>query len=616
MNTSTTPTKKDFLGYSRDIVREFLQSVMVLDDQARFSDDERQTEKEAKPVTSPRSARRRFSISDENREDIADLEPLPAKGVAERKSESAEKTAEDKLQPAENPTGTELQPAENESENFAYDEEHQLYAKKVIDKFADNGIACAILRPSETEVNLEDKVKALSFKSDILVFDWVLGENDLEGKTVTRIITNIVLNDLLNESRLRLIAVYTGQSKLTTIIERLRTEIERLGKKNSVNFNVETPDNYTIRIQSIKICAFAKGSVKSKALEEDGRIIPNEDLPERLISEFTKMTAGLVSNAALKAFSVLRGETHRILSRYGVKLDPAFLAHRAMLKQPEDAGRLLSGLIGSDLTALLEEREVGKATDSVGDFDALLSWLKQKEKEGVNIRQSFENNNLLPEEEELISIMRNGVSAGTVAAKFGISAAKPHKAKLTNRFLGTKEETAESKNAESEFAVLTTFKPEFRLNLPTLVLGTVLKCEKEGTYWVCIQALCDCTRITSGRNFPLLPLTIVEDNQNFNFVIRESGKLFKVKVDFRPYFLRSEKFAPNAERQAVCAVEIQDQDRKKYVFEGEQENTYEWMGELRFAHAQRIANQFAVQISRVGLDESEWQRLWLPDSNG
>jgi hypothetical protein len=37
---------------------------------------------------------------------------------------------------------------------------------------------------------------------------------------------------------------------------------------------------------------------------------------------------------------------------------------------------------------------------------------------------------------------------------------------------------------------------------------------------------------------------------------------------------------------------------------------YKWIGDLRFEQAQRIANKYAAELSRVGLNESEWLRRW------
>jgi hypothetical protein len=46
-----------------------------------------------------------------------------------------------------------------------------------------------------------------------------------------------------------------------------------------------------------------------------------------------------------------------------------------------------------------------------------------------------------------------------------------------------------------------------------------------------------------------------------------------------------------------------------YYFSDVYKVKYQWLGELTSEHAQRVANEFAANISRVGLDESEWLRL-------
>jgi hypothetical protein len=47
-----------------------------------------------------------------------------------------------------------------------------------------------------------------------------------------------------------------------------------------------------------------------------------------------------------------------------------------------------------------------------------------------------------------------------------------------------------------------------------------------------------------------------------------------------------------------------------FFFLESQGKKFIWVGELKFAYAQRIINQFATQFSRVGLDEFEWLRRW------
>ncbi len=45
-----------------------------------------------------------------------------------------------------------------------------------------------------------------------------------------------------------------------------------------------------------------------------------------------------------------------------------------------------------------------------------------------------------------------------------------------------------------------------------------------------------------------------------------------------------------------------------FVFDTTDKKRFEWVSELKSEHAQRIANNFAAKLSRVGLDESEWLR--------
>lgn len=39
-----------------------------------------------------------------------------------------------------------------------------------------------------------------------------------------------------------------------------------------------------------------------------------------------------------------------------------------------------------------------------------------------------------------------------------------------------------------------------------------------------------------------------------------------------------------------------------------QKRSYKWILDLNDSHAQRIVNEYSANLSRVGLDESEWLR--------
>ena len=51
-----------------------------------------------------------------------------------------------------------------------------------------------------------------------------------------------------------------------------------------------------------------------------------------------------------------------------------------------------------------------------------------------------------------------------------------------------------------------------------------------------------------------------------------------------------------------------EQEGDAFYFKDINDSKYTWILDLKESHAQRIANKFAAELSRVGLDESEWLR--------
>ena len=76
----------------------------------------------------------------------------------------------------------------------------------------------------------------------------------------------------------------------------------------------------------------------------------------------------------------------------------------------------------------------------------------------------------------------------------------------------------------------------------------------------------------------------------------------------KPYELRLIRFSAT-DQKTVRAKRLDNSD-PIYYFTDEDGVSYQWMGEFRFAYAQRLSNRFGAALSRVGVDESEWLRLW------
>ena len=55
-------------------------------------------------------------------------------------------------------------------------------------------------------------------------------------------------------------------------------------------------------------------------------------------------------------------------------------------------------------------------------------------------------------------------------------------------------------------------------------------------------------------------------------------------------------------------AEIDDTDSNTLIFQCEQGFKYKWIFDLMESHAQKIVNEYAANLSRVGIDESEWLR--------
>jgi hypothetical protein len=528
--------------------------------------------------------------------------------VAEPRDETA-----DVVEPVEDSSGAEVgslvedaATAEETSEDLA----HELNAKYLIESFAGRGIVCAVLRPSEIEVaQLDKKVYPIAERADIVMLDWVLHE-DTEGRKVKELIAEMTKTSSA-QHRVRLIVVYTGELVLMDIID----EIQRTLQDSGVT-DVVKKDDFTLTTGAVRITIYAKNNVRraESGGELRERMVAVDQLPDRLIREFADMTAGLVSNVALGSLAALRANTHRVLSKFSSGIDAPFLAHRAMLERPEDANDLLVYLVGAELTAILEGNEVGKIADKIEASDVIRAWLdmceaKIQDSGGRGLANQFSIKSSPEFLDDLCKMLRKGVADSTLTDELKKLNEEPHKKKLAEKLSFDRRSAG---SMENKFAVLTTLKSDYRVRPPALLPGTLLKesprvgnAKSQPKYWVCIQPICDCVRIPEERAFPFLEM--VESNGKFNLVLPDDEKEFvKARIIFRPYKLRMIDFKAT-DHGVVRGV----REGEAVFFTAERsESRYRWIGELKFEQAQRIVNKYASEISRVGLDESEWLRRW------
>ena len=152
------------------IARDFLQTVLVVDDRAQFG-------AAIKPESDSSEATDLSPASDET--------SSPTSQVA---------VPHERLK---TPSPAELAEAL---------EDDELNAKAIIDCFAKLGLVCGVIRPEHDETII-DIIGPAARRADILVLDWRLDSDN--GEQSLDIIRHVV-SDLDDRHRLRLIVVYTG----------------------------------------------------------------------------------------------------------------------------------------------------------------------------------------------------------------------------------------------------------------------------------------------------------------------------------------------------------------------------------------------------------------------
>jgi hypothetical protein len=97
----------------------------------------------------------------------------------------------------------------------------------------------------------------------------------------------------------------------------------------------------------------------------------------------------------------------------------------------------------------------------------------------------------------------------------------------------------------------------------------------------------------------------------FDLVVRDETGDVRLCFAVSPYRVFTIAFNPG-DRSGVFGRKMDE----AFSFQSEDEARYAWIGDLRRLVAQRFALKFSEQVSRIGLDEFEWQRLYSQRSDG
>jgi hypothetical protein len=463
--------------------------------------------------------------------------------------------------------------------------------------FLEKGINCALIELSEDRSNIESIKKTLK-KSDVIILDWQM-HSDL-GRNACELVELILSEDKNKSLSLRLLVIYTDQPVYNTLI---RESVVPIFDSLKISYNVSASGTEIISGHT-KIIVFQKPKLGTT---ENGKI-SGEDLPEKIIEELTLLTEGLVSNTALKAVTVIRRSAHKLLGAFNKDLDAAYLAHRAMTPLPEDAEALLKSSIVDSIDSVISYSDVASACN----IDQIEKWFIDNTLEDNEITIVRATNRVTINDEERKKWLIKGYKEFTnnILQSYGKGELDENQFENYDRnglLKNTNDCFIKSGTYSSEdFAILTHHKSNFitPTYVPILTLGVVVQRQDNDKYYLCIQQRCESVRIQERevRNFLFLPLT---ENGSYPIIFKKSqGDYIKLKVNINnSHCLLILKFK-QTNKGLVQAIN----EDGGYNFFDTYGKQYKWILDLKESHAQRIANKFASQLSRIGLEESEWLR--------
>lgn len=484
-------------------------------------------------------------------------------------------------------------------------------AHEISSIFAQKGKLCTIFAPATTE-DLEF-CKTIFSKSDVVVLDWFLKlkdpkqlvdlEADAEDDEPRGVYTKDMIKNIVEDAsnkKLKLIIVYTGDVAIMHDI------INEILEAVSIYDKYQIDENDTCRVysQNVSILVRAKSNGDDnnqlKYIDDlKSKIVDYKNLPDFISEEFSNFVGGLLPNFALSAITAIRRNTSNILGIFSKDIDPAFLGHYVSIPDCNDAISMLPKIFGTAVANLIETSDV--------DFDSWIeAWIDENIKDSNTI---INGKNIDINAEKLKCLLK---SSTDFEEKFNTSFDIQVKREKVNRYTAdlykietTKLFCSEKANTSNyKWAKLVQHSNLFSSpKIHRLTTGTIIKYKEEEKFLICIQQSCDSVRISPDEERTFLFLPLVQGINGEAIVVGEQDHLI---VDNKSYSIKLHRFSPN-ENNANITAELKENG--EYVFEDTDGKQFVWVAELKELFAQHIVSAYASQLSRVGIDNSEWIRL-------
>jgi hypothetical protein len=464
--------------------------------------------------------------------------------------------------------------------------------KDLVGRFAAHGIVCALYEP---EASFPTDESSIVFKlcdtADLIVLDWDFNEVGVKGAKPRDLIANLVKSgNRVAPHHVRLISVYTTTPQLSSVANSILQHLE------SLQIQVDLIGTGGLRLQcgSTRILILGK-EIGYRAEDELPFSVTAGDLADRLITEFADMNVGILPSCALLGLSAVRKSSLRILNKFRSSLDGQFLLHRALIRDSEEAFEQLPELIADEFRAVLEDSEY--SPENLEEFISEIA-------DGINIASStltFSSEGAPSEQAD--AVLRRLIKSRISKPHFDKIKKKPRDyAALFNSLHG---------GEDKRFAALLSERTSYTTANKNLGFGTFIKRQvpdEFGTlhseYSVCFVPICDSLRLNGNVTFPFWKLELTGSGPKQCLTTPTSEIVELVLAGKTNTNLWTHQFTASATGTIPFSA---TSDGRQILASGGLE--LEWMGQLKQAHAQRLAYDISQNLSRIGLVEAEWLRL-------
>lgn len=363
-------TASAFVEHCREGARRFVQTAIVIDDEAVLSTAPEEPDPPIRRAA-PRSGSV-LEVAENSRRPESDRVAVEGAGqqdmpravvnsgaMTEQHGSEARGTPE-----AETAVPSGRTPPEHDVAADEVVSSNALNAKELTDAFLKQAVICGLYKPDPGEKMVELSRNA-ALHADVIVVDWYLeGRSSQKAK---EIICDVLREDLKENGRLRLITIYTSQPGCAALASELFEELERdTHLQGRLNLS---GDRLSLMSSDTRICFFNKPNMRGGSPED---IVPEKELPERLIKEFAIITEGVLSTFAVQSIAAVRRAAHHIVAVFRKELDGTYVAHRCALPYPEDAKEFATELIAAELYNVISMEETA---DKFLSAEVLESWI-------------------------------------------------------------------------------------------------------------------------------------------------------------------------------------------------------------------------------------------------